>query len=186
MQVLAGKFKGRRLQSSLSPKVRPTARRLREDIFELLGSRTSHARFLDLCAGSGAVGIEALSRGAAHATFVDRSAKMCSYVQANLELCGVSSEQFEVVERDATDFARSAPQSSVASWDVVFFDPPYASEYLAVIELFASANLLRPRGGVLIAEHHCENKLVDRISSLHRWRVIRQGESCLSFYERKK
>jgi 16S rRNA (guanine(966)-N(2))-methyltransferase RsmD len=186
MQVLAGKYKGRRLQSSLSPKVRPTARRLREDIFELLGARTDQARFLDLCAGSGAVGIEALSRGAAHVTFVDRSAKMCEYVQANLELCGASGEQYEVVERNAADFARSAPQTNLASWDVVFFDPPYASEYLPIIELFASRNLLKPKGGVLVAEHHCDNKLVDRIGSLHRWRVIRQGESCLSFYERKK
>jgi 16S rRNA (guanine(966)-N(2))-methyltransferase RsmD len=166
--------------------VRPTARRLREDIFELLGSRTDHARFLDLCSGSGAVGIEALSRGAAHATFVDRSAEMCSFVQANLELCGITDEQFEVVESNAADFARSAPLAEVASWDVVFFDPPYASDYLAIIELFASGSLLKPKGGVFIAEHHCENKLVDRISSLQRWRVIRQGESCLSFYERKK
>jgi 16S rRNA (guanine(966)-N(2))-methyltransferase RsmD len=166
--------------------VRPTARRLRESLFELLGLRIANARFLDLCAGSGAVGIEALSRGAAHATFVDRSAEMCGYVNSNLELCGVLPEQSSVFEDDATQFLQRMSRSDEAAWEIAFFDPPYAADYLSVIEQFAHTGLLKSKGGILVVEHHSDNQLGDRFGLLHRWRVIRQGESCLSFYERKK
>ncbi|HEY0545417.1 MAG TPA: 16S rRNA (guanine(966)-N(2))-methyltransferase RsmD [Pyrinomonadaceae bacterium] len=186
MQILAGKYKRKRLQSATSPKVRPTARRLRESLFELLGLRIENSRFLDLCAGSGAVGIEALSRGAAHATFVDRSLKMCSFIESNLELCGVPPEQTKVLADEATHFLHGAGGDTDAAWDIAFFDPPYAADYLSVIELFTHNGLLKSRGGVLVVEHHCDNQLGERFSSLQRWRVIRQGESCLSFYERKK
>src|SRR5438270_14016619 len=97
MQILAGKYKNHHLQSSASPKVKPTARRLREALFDFLGARIMEARFLDLCAGSGAVGVEALSRGAMHVTFVERSAKICSFIESNLEHCGISKAQAEVV-----------------------------------------------------------------------------------------
>jgi 16S rRNA (guanine(966)-N(2))-methyltransferase RsmD len=174
------------LQSVPTPKTRPTARRLRESLFELLGPRVLEARFLDLCAGSGAVGIEALSRGASFATFVDRSSKLCSFINANLELCGVPEEQSEVVTDDAIQFLRRATLEQVAGWDIAFFDPPYASDYLPVIELLSDGSLLKRKGGVLVVEHHCDNELRETFGVLRRWRVIRQGESCLSFYERKK
>lgn len=186
MQVLAGKYRRQRLHSAPSPKVRPTARRLRERLFELLNLRVENARFLDLCAGSGAVGVEALSRGAAHATFVDHSSKMCGYINLNLELCGVPPEQALVAAEDATQFLIRASQRSEAVWEIAFFDPPYTADYLSVIELFAHTGLLKSRGGILVVEHDCDNQLGDRFGLLHRWRVIRQGESCLSFYERKR
>jgi 16S rRNA (guanine966-N2)-methyltransferase len=186
MQILGGKYKGRRLQSAPTPKVRPTARRLRESLFELLGPRIQEASFLDLCAGSGAVGIEALSRGASFVTFVDRSRKMCSFVNANLELCGVTEEQAAVRADEALHFLRLALKETEARWDIIFFDPPYATDYLPVIELIAAGKLLRRKGCVLVVEHHCDNALPDRPQTLNRWRMIRQGESCLSFYERKK
>ena len=182
MQVLAGKYKRKRLQSAASPKVRPTARRLRESLFDLLGLRIENSRFLDLCAGSGAVGIEALSRGAAHVTFVDRSPKICSFISSNLELCGVPQDQALVVADEAIHFLRITD----STWDIAFFDPPYADDYLSVIELFSQTGLLKTRGGVLVVEHHSDNQLGERFGLLQRWRVIRQGESCLSFYERKK
>lgn len=186
MQILAGKYKGRRLQSSSSPKVRPTARRLRESLFELLGPRIDNARFLDLCSGSGAVGIEALSRGAGHATFIDRSAKMCNFVKTNLELCGVSPGEFDVVEDEAIHFLANSVLNKDASWDIVFFDPPYAADYVPVIEMFSKGLLFKKKRGVLVVEHDIDNVLSERFLTLQRWRVIRQGESCLSFYERKK
>jgi 16S rRNA (guanine966-N2)-methyltransferase len=185
MQVLAGKYKRRRLHSAPTPKVRPTARRLRESLFEFLAPRIEHARFLDLCAGSGAVGIEALSRGASHATFVDRSPKMCSFINANLEVCGVPQEQATVATEEAIVFLRDAATHGHAAWDIAFFDPPYAIDYLPVIEIFSQGQLLTRRGA-LVVEHHCDNELGATFGVLHRWRVIRQGESCLSFYERKK
>jgi len=168
------------LTSTLSPRVRPTARRLRETLFELLGARVAGARFLDLCAGSGAVGIEALSRGATHVTFVDRSAKACSLIAENLARCGVGEDQAEVWTGDALQFLRCA---RAQPWEIVFFDPPYAADYEPVLTIFGTAPLVRKRLGVLVAEHHREHALKEREGRLRRWRMVRQGESCLSFYE---
>src|SRR5947209_18229189 len=125
MQVLAGKYKKHRLQSLASPKVKPTARRLREALFDFLGTRIMEARFLDLCAGSGAVGIEALSRGATHVTFVDRSRKMCALVESNLDLCDVPEDETEVVMAEAAEFLRRTAARDEQKWDIAFFDPPY-------------------------------------------------------------
>jgi 16S rRNA (guanine(966)-N(2))-methyltransferase RsmD len=185
MHILAGKYRRRFLQSTDSRKVRPTARRLREALFELLSFRVDGARFLDLCAGSGAVGIEALSRGAAHVTFVDRSPKMCSFIKANLEACGVPYGQAEIWLSDAEHFLRRALMQREKVWDVAFFDPPYSTPYAPVMETFGAGTLLKHKGGVLVAEHHCDNRLAETCGALKRWRLIRQGHSCLSFYERK-
>src|SRR5438876_10653240 len=84
MRVIAGKFRGRKLKSPPSLQTRPTSDRLRETLFNILAARIEGARFLDLCAGTGAVGIEALSRGAAHVTFVDQSPRMCGLIENNL------------------------------------------------------------------------------------------------------
>src|ERR671929_744447 len=97
MRIIAGYYRGRNLRSPPSMQTRPTSDRLRETLFNILAPRIEEARFLDLCAGSGAVGIEALSRGAAHATFVDRSAKMCNFIRLNLKRCGVPERQAGVV-----------------------------------------------------------------------------------------
>lgn len=185
MRILAGKYRRCFLQSTDSKRVRPTARRLREALFEILSFRTADARFLDLCAGSGAVGIEALSRGALHVTFVDRSPKMCSYIESNLEACGVREEEVEIWMSDVEHFLRRALVRNDRSWDIAFFDPPYANPYDSVLEAFSTGALLRPKGGVLVVEHHCDNRLTERLGALRRWRTIRQGDSCLSFYDRK-
>jgi 16S rRNA (guanine966-N2)-methyltransferase len=185
MRVLAGKYRRRFLQSTASKRVRPTARRLREALFELLSFRVDGARFLDLCAGSGAVGIEALSRGAAHVTFVDRSRKMCSFIEANVEECGVPAGQAEIWLSDAEHFLRRATVQRAERWDIAFFDPPYATPYAPVMEALGTGLLLKQKGGILIAEHHCENRLPETEGALQRWRIIRQGDSCLSFYEMK-
>lgn len=186
MQILAGKYKGTRLQSTLSPKVRPTARRTRESLFEFLGSRIDNARFLDLCCGSGSVGIEALSRGAGHVTFVDKSSKMCDFVKTNLELCSVLDGQFEVIENEAESFLRRATLSNAVFWDIAYFDPPYVNDYGPVIDMFSKDGVLKKKRSVLVVEHSSDNNLVDQFSVLHRWRIIRLGETCLSFYERKR
>ncbi len=183
MQILAGKYRRRLLQSAPSPGVRPTARRLRETLFDFLGARVMGARFVDLCAGSGAVGIEALSRGAEHATFVDRSRKMCNFIKLNLKRCGVPERQAEVVAADALDFLRRETGRHAPAWDVAFFDPPYSADYAPVLAPFGDGAALKRKGGALVVEHHCERRLPDRVGSLRRWRVIRLGESCLSFYE---
>src|ERR687890_600298 len=108
MRVIAGQYRGRVLKSPPGMQIRPTSDRLRETLFNVLAPRIEGARFLDICAGSGAIGIEALSRGAAHATFVDRSRKMCGLIEANLDLCGVPEDETEVVMAEASEFLRRA------------------------------------------------------------------------------
>jgi 16S rRNA (guanine(966)-N(2))-methyltransferase RsmD len=170
--------------------VRPTSDRLRETLFNVLGARLEGARFLDLCAGSGAVGIEALSRGASHVTFVDRSRKMCGLIESNLDLCRVPEEMTEVVLGEAADFLRRAAARSSSSssgghsWDVAFFDPPYATDYTGVLTAFGAEDgqLLEPEG-ILVVEHHHKNELRDEVGRIRRWRTLKQGDSSLSFYE---
>lgn len=186
MRVIEGKYRRRPLQSLPSPRVRPTARRLREALFDFLGVRIADARFLDLCAGSGAVGIEALSRGAAHVTFVERSMKMCSFIELNLQRCEVPPAQAEVVQGDAIEYLRQTLEPDCLAWNIIFFDPPYAADYAAVLSFFGGGEVLQRKRGVLVVEHHCDNLLPAAVGSLRRWRIIRQGESCLSFYERQK
>lgn len=163
--------------------VRPTSDRLRETLFNVLAPRIGGVRFLDLCAGSGAVGIEALSRGAAHTTFVDRSRKMCALVESNLDLCGISEDETEVVQSEAVEFLRQAVKRGRGPWDIIFFDPPYDTDYLPVLELFGLHSITAlGEGGLLIVEHHHKNQLPDELGSIQRQRVLKQGDSALSFY----
>ena len=178
MRVIGGQFKGRNLKSPPSLQVRPTSDRLRETLFNVIAARVPESRFLDLCAGSGAVGIEAISRGAAHATFVDRSRRSCQLIEANLELCGVPEEQREIYCSEASEFLR---QTKTDRWDVIFFDPPYQQDYLPVLERIGSSQLLND-DGLLVVEHHHKTELPETIGTLRRTRILKQGDSSLSFY----
>jgi 16S rRNA (guanine966-N2)-methyltransferase len=119
MRVVAGSFKGRRLQAPRGARTRPTSDRVREAVFSLLGD-VAGARVLDLYAGSGALGIEALSRGAASATFVERDARAAAALRRNLDAVGADAE---VRRQDVTRFLASPS----GTYDLVFLDPPYDS-----------------------------------------------------------
>src|SRR4030095_13758374 len=111
-----------------SLQVRPTSDRLRETLFNVLAPRIENAVFLDLCAGSGAVGIEGLSRGASHATVVDRSRKVCGLIESNLDRLNVPEDQTEVIQAEAGEFLRRTANRHRKSedkrlWDLIFFDP---------------------------------------------------------------
>src|SRR5688572_21182978 len=106
MRIISGIYRGRQLKSPPSAQTRPTSDRLRETLFNVLAPRIKGARFLDLCAGTGAVGIEALSRGAEHVTFVDLSRKMCALIEANTGALEIESEKVDVVSADATAFLK--------------------------------------------------------------------------------
>ena len=184
MRVIAGKYRGRNLKSPTSLEVRPTSDRLRETLFNVIAPRIDETRFLDLCAGSGAVGIEALSRGAAHVTFIDRSRKMCGLIEANLDLCMIPEDETEVVQAEASDFLSRSIATTVEPWDIVFFDPPYANDYLKVLNAAgAHAKNLLTESATLIVEHHHKKELPEDIGGIHRSRVLKQGDSALSFYE---
>ena len=186
MRIIAGKYRGRNLKSPPSLEVRPTSDRLRETLFNVIAPRIENARFLDLCAGSGAVGIEALSRGAARVTFVDRSRKMCELIKSNIDLCRIERSESEVVQAEALDYLRrfiAKQPDSGKPWDIVFFDPPYAIDYLPMLETLGarSASLLTEKG-LLIVEHHHKTDLPETLGDLNRYRVLKQGDSALSFY----
>ena len=181
MRIIAGLYKGRNLKSPPSMNVRPTSDRLRETLFNVIAPLIEDARFLDLCAGTGAVGIEALSRGASHATFVDRSRRSCQLIEANIKLCRISEEQHEIYCSEAVDFLR---QTTSHAWDIIFFDPSYKDEYLKSLELIGSKRNLLRHGGLVIVEHHHKNTLPEAIGDLNRTRVLKQGDSSLSFYKK--
>ena len=161
--------------------VRPTSDRLRETLFNVIAPRIQDVRFLDLCAGSGAVGIEALSRGASHATFVDRSRRSCTLIEANLELCRVPEDRQVIYCSEAYEFLR---QTRSGPWDIIYFDPPYKDDYVKTLDFIGShASRLLNEDGLLIAEHHHKNPLPENLARLTRIRVLKQGDSALSFFK---
>jgi len=184
MRIISGKYRGRKLKSPPSLKTRPTSDRLRETLFNILTPRIEGARFLDLCAGSGAVGIEALSRGAAHGTFVDRSRKMYALIETNLDLLKVGDGQTEVVSREALDFLSRNVKREAEPFEVIFFDPPYAMDYEEVLDYVGeNAVELLAQDGVVIVEHHRKKDLPGEFGGWRRYRVVKQGDSSLSFYK---
>ena len=184
MQVTDGKHRGKYLQSTTSEKVRPTARRIREVMFRIIFRRVRAGRFLDLCAGSGTVGIEAISRGAIISTFVERSAQMCSFIKKNMETCGIKEGHGEVHQIEVVPFLKKMAKRK-RCWDVVYFDPPYDSNYDEVLAFFGRGVAIKP-GGLLIIEHPNEMFFPEKFGVMARWRVVVQGETSISFYEKKR
>jgi 16S rRNA (guanine(966)-N(2))-methyltransferase RsmD len=183
MRIIAGKFRGRRLKSPPSLQTRPTSDRLRETLFNILAPRIVGARVLDLCAGTGAVGIEALSRGAAHATFVDQSRKMGALIEENIEALKVDENEIEIVTSEAFDFLRKLSKKATPPFDLIFFDPPYAADYEIVFDYIGEhATEVLTKTGVLIVEHDKKKELSEEAGQLKRYRVVKQGDSSLSFY----
>src|ERR1700730_9377207 len=137
MRIIAGKYRGRKLKSPPSLQTRPTSDRLRETLFNILAPKIEGVRFLDLCSGSGAVGIEAISRGAANVTFVDRSRKMCALIETNLGAVGIPENEAEIVSGEAAEFLRRRAKKAVTksgAYDIIFFDPPYSTDYEIVLD----------------------------------------------------
>jgi len=183
MRIIAGKYRGRRLKSPPSLDTRPTSDRLRETLFNILAPRIKDARFLDLCAGSGAVGIEALSRGAAHVTFVDQSRKMCALIEANIEELADEID-VEVVSGEAVEFLRRHAKKEGSPFDIIFFDPPYESDYDDILERMGDENgVLLTTEAIVVVEHHKKRELKEAFGVLHRYRTLKQGDSVLSFYQ---
>ena len=181
MRVIAGLYKGRNLRAVPGLDVRPTSDRLRETLFNILAGRIIGTSFLDICAGSGAVGIEALSRGARQVTFVEASRRAVRAIYDNIEHCHVESDA-EVLYFDAMAALKQLSHRH-RQFDIVYFDPPYRSNvYLPVLEfLGAGKNLLAP-DAMVIVEHHSKLILPDLVGDLRRYRVLRQGVTSLDFY----
>jgi 16S rRNA (guanine966-N2)-methyltransferase len=182
-QITDGRHQGKLLENieKINPVV--TSRKLREALFRLLARRVRAGRFLDLCAGNGTMGLEALSRGAMLATFVERSLRMCTCIRKNLESCGVKNGHSEVVGIEAIPFIRRAGRRR-RFWDIVYCDPPAGDTYDGYMKCFGNGFTLRP-GGLLVLGHNSDLLFPDRIGLLKRWRVITKDGVSLSIYERQ-
>ena len=201
MRIIAGTFRSRTLTAPPGMDTRPTSDRLRETLFNVLAPRIENAAFLDLYAGSGAVGLEAISRGASRVTFVERAPAALKILNANLERLGISSgarvhtksvsaflKSASLPDRKSADPKSAAPESANPKserHDVVFLDPPYdeAKEYAITLDLLGGAaqGILAP-DAVVVAEHRRKQSLDEQYGSLKRTRVLEQGDAALSFY----
>jgi 16S rRNA (guanine(966)-N(2))-methyltransferase RsmD len=152
-------------------------------MFRILFRRVRAGRFLDLCAGSGTVGLEAISRGALLATFVERKARICSYIKQNMASLEIKEGHGEIHQMEVIPFLKQMAKRK-RFWDVVYYDPPYDTDYDEVLKYFERGVAIKP-GGVLVIEHHSEMFFPETIGVMKRWRVIVQGETAISFYDRR-
>jgi 16S rRNA (guanine(966)-N(2))-methyltransferase RsmD len=183
MRIIAGLYRSRTLEAPAGLATRPTSDRLRETLFNVLAPRIGGASFLDLYAGSGAVGLEALSRGAASVEFVERGPAALVVLRRNLERLGLTTG-FRIHGASVGVVLRKMKPAS--AFDVVFLDPPYdaAQEYAVTLGLLGGAalNVLAP-GALVIAEHSKKERLDERYGELGRTRLLEQGDAALSFYK---
>ena len=188
MRVIAGTYRSRILKSLKGLALRPTSDRLRETLFNVLGPNVFGARFLDLFSGTGAIGIEALSRGAKEVVFIENHAPAAKLIRRNLDSLDIRSG-FTVMAVDALrglEMLAARKPASGPAFDCIFLDPPYAAaeEYARVLEFLGSTELLAP-GGIVVAEHRRNFDLCDEAGALKRFRVLKQGDAALSFYRRR-
>src|SRR5580700_1437621 len=185
MRIIAGKYRSRILKSLKGPALRPTSDRLRETLFNVLGPAIVDSRFVDVFAGTGAVGIEALSRSAAEAIFIENHAPAAKLIRQNLDALKISSGA-TILTADALrglEMLASRHKSSTSPVDYVFLDPPYAAsvDYARTLEFLGSAPFLAPDAFVIF-EHHHKFILPEQFGALRRTRVLKQGDATLTFF----
>jgi 16S rRNA (guanine966-N2)-methyltransferase len=181
VRVIAGKFRSRLLKGPGKFRLRPTSDRLRETLFNILGSAVEDSLFVDLYAGTGAIGIEAISRGARETIFVESHLGTARLIGANLAALKLNSG-VEVIEAEALRaLERMAARHLVA--DFIFLDPPYdrEQEVLDVLDYLDVSHVVAPRG-LVIVEHRNKTELPQRLERLERTRLVEQGDAALSFY----
>jgi 16S rRNA (guanine(966)-N(2))-methyltransferase RsmD len=192
MRIIAGTFRSRSLDAPSGLATRPTSDRLRETLFNVLAPRIDGARFLDLYAGSGAVALEALSRGAAHVDLVEKAPAALKIMRANFARLGIH-RGFSIHEGAVAASLRkigqkAARQTPAPAYDLVFLDPPYdaEAEYASTLALLgASLSALLAPSALVIAEHRRKQPLDDAYAALQRTRLLEQGDAALSFYAAK-
>jgi 16S rRNA (guanine(966)-N(2))-methyltransferase RsmD len=187
MRIIAGKYRSRILKSLKGLALRPTSDRLRETLFNVLGPSVAGARFLDIFAGTGAVGIEALSRGTVEAVFIEKHVPAAKLIRRNLDSLGITTGATILTSDALTALEKLAARQSHSTSliDFVFLDPPYAAhaDYLRTLEFLASdsANFLSP-DALVIFEHHHKFALPESVGRLKRTRLLKQGDAALSFF----
>jgi 16S rRNA (guanine966-N2)-methyltransferase len=177
MRIIAGTCRGRRLKAPTWEGLRPTSDKLRETLFNIVAPRVADARVLDLFAGTGAVGLESLSRGAAHAVFVEHDRRAAALIADNAALCGLQDRC--AIIRDTAERALEH-RIDGTPFDLVMLDPPYEFGALASV-VSAAARHLAP-GGVLILEH-ATRRTPPQAEGVRLLRSVRSGDSTLTMFE---
>jgi 16S rRNA (guanine(966)-N(2))-methyltransferase RsmD len=182
MRVIAGKYRSRPLVAPSGEQTRPTSDRLRETLFNVLGAAVEASVWLDLFAGSGAIGIEALSRGATMVHFAESSPRAVRAIRSNLASLKIETG-FEILERNVAAALRLLDARAVTC-DFCFLDPPYRKQedYDHVLSFLARSQLLKP-ASLVIAEHDKRFDPGENFAPLMRRRLLRQGDAALSFYQ---
>jgi 16S rRNA (guanine966-N2)-methyltransferase len=175
VRIIAGEFKGRRLKTPSWDGLRPTSDKLRETLFNILAPRIEGARVLDGYAGTGAVGIEALSRGAAHVTFVEQNRRAAALIDQNLAVCGVE-QGYTIHCGDVVSALRRLPAD--ARFDLILLDPPYDDDMVA--DALAAAASRLAGGGMLVLERPTRRE-PEVPAALTRVRDVKSGDSTLTF-----
>lgn len=178
MRVVSGKAKGRRLRTPAGQRTRPTGDRVRESLFAILGEQIVHSRVLDLFAGTGALGIEALSRGAETAVFVDKDPYCCRIIRDNLERLGLLGKVFHNDAFRALDVLARRK----AEFDIVFVDPPYGQGLaLQTLERLSQVHILRP-DGLIVVESGFREGIPERVLKFAQERAEKYGDTRLTFF----
>jgi len=175
MRVIGGNLKGRRLFSPHWKGLRPTSDRLRETLFDVLGDRIAGLRVLDGCAGTGALGIEALSRGAAHAVFIERDARAVALIKRNLEHCALQPRS--TVRRATLPHALRRPVPR--PFDLVLLDPPYGASDIGAI--LTAAGTVLGADGLLVIER-ARGCALPEVDGLNSQREVRAGNGVIEFF----
>jgi 16S rRNA (guanine(966)-N(2))-methyltransferase RsmD len=191
VRIIAGKFRSRQLKSLKGLALRPTSDMLRETLFNILGPRVEGSHFLELFAGTGAVGIEAISRGAKFAVFVENHPAAVRLIRENLASLEIKSEARIIPMAVTPALAKleteyvAAKNERETAFDFIFLDPPYTNknDYELTFEALSNSSLLS-ESTILIAEHHKKSLLKNAVGSLQQFRTLTQGDASLSFYRR--
>lgn len=177
MKISGGKERGRRLRAPAGARVRPTSDKVKQALFNILGDRVAGAAFLDLYAGAGGIGIEALSRNADRVVFVDAAGTAVRFIQRNLESTGFC-ERARVIQADAGKFLKKHQ----GDYDIIFLDPPYAEDLGPLLEGISEAGILK-FGALVIAEHFKKQPSPERAGRLVLDREKHYGDTVLAFYK---
>jgi 16S rRNA (guanine966-N2)-methyltransferase len=185
VRISAGKLKGRKVKvCSLGEDLRPTSSKVRESLFNILGQSVKGSVFVDLYAGTGAVGMEAMSREADTVYFVEANRKRATQIEETLEGCGCRPKAYIVNMKAGKFIERSAAEGK--KFDVVFLDPPYASgEVEPLLEALGKGDVLS-EGALVVAEHPTKSALPDEAGVLVKKKSYRYGDTALTVMERKQ
>ncbi len=181
MRIIAGEWKGAKIFAGNFPDLRPLTDRIKESLFGILGDEVVTATVLDLYAGVGSFGLEALSRGAEKAVFVEHARPVAALLRKNLEKLRCPPTRYRILVKDVWK-ALHLLAAEGFQYDIVFADPPFREKVgLRLLQVLARTPLLR-RGGLFVLRHQSEEQVAERFSPFHLWRQKKYGDSVVKFY----